>query len=253
MSTTAQTIWDRATTMSSMNDESLVNVNQVMDYISLYERNLFLRAARLNPEYFGTTATSAVRTGPTDIWDLSITPGAVAAVTRTEIAAIVGTVSGLSVGQKVSLISIRWPDMDVAPRALLRGRKLTEYNGELHVDNSNYVSQLTVYYSPLPVKVTNIAQTLTVPDEFADLVTYPLAKILAIRDRRTDEELQFLDKDFKDMQALFDEAVMVYDYAMRRPFVQVPATPLFAPPPGVSAVPPQGGGPPPQQQGGGPR
>lgn len=227
MSTTAQTVWDRATTMSSLNDESLINVNQVMDYISLYERNAFLRAARLNPEYFGTSALSAVRSSNTDVWDLSLTPGGIAAVTRAEIAAIVGSVPTVTVGQEIGLASIRFQQMPPFPRAILRGRKITDYFSELSAGGGNYVSQLTIYYSPLPTKVSTISQVLTIPDEWADLITYPLAKILAIRDRRTDEELQFLDKDFQTFQQLFDEAVMVYDFAVRRPFQQVPSIPLF--------------------------
>ena len=233
MSTSAQTIWDRASQMSSLNDESLVPVTQIVDYISMFERNIFQRAARLNPEYFGTSGITTTRAALTDFWDLSATPGGIAAVTRAEIAAIVGTpFAGAAVGQQVNLISIRWPDFDVAPRAVLRGRKIfqgtagTNYQFELGTDPSNMVTQLTIYFSPLPTRITAIAQALTTPDEWADLITYPLAKLLALRDRRTDEETQWLDKAHTELQELFDEAVMVYDFSMKRPITQVPAIPL---------------------------
>jgi hypothetical protein len=227
MSTTAQTIWDRATQMSSLNDEALVPVTQIVDYISMYERNVFQRAARLNPEYFGVLGTTGVRTAITDIWDLTGAPGGIAAVTRAEIAAIIGTpFAGAAVGQQVNLISIRWPNFDVSPRALLRGRKIYQYLTELGTDPSNLVTQLTIYYSPLPAKVTAITQALTIPDEWTDLITYPLAKLLAIRDRRTDEETNWLDKAHTELMELFDEAVTVYDYSMKRPITQVPAVPL---------------------------
>jgi hypothetical protein len=243
MSTTAQTIWDRATQMSSLNDEALVPAPQVVDYISMYERNVFQRAARLNPEYFGTTGVTSTRAAITDVWDLSAAPGGVAAVTRAEIAALIGTpFAGAAVGQQVNLISIRWPNFDVAPRAVLRGRKIFQYLTELGTDPSNIVTQLTVYYSPLPARVTTITQALTVPDEWADLITYPLAKLLAIRDRRTDEETQWLDKAHLELQELFDEAVMVYDFSMKRPIMQVPAVPLSMVPQPASRARPQGQG-----------
>jgi len=85
MATTVQQIWDRATAMSFMNDESLINPTQVQAYVGLYERNIYLRAARLNPEYFGTTGTTSVRTSNTGTWSLDTSPGQVAAVTRAEV------------------------------------------------------------------------------------------------------------------------------------------------------------------------
>jgi len=230
MSTTAQQVYDRATAMAFMNDPSLIDPNQVLAYIGLYERNVYLRAARLNPEYFGVSTASTVRASNTDTWSLdSLTP-VPAAVTRVEVQAFVGTpYAGVAAGDRVGLASIRWPDLEVAPRALLRGRKIVGYKNELGADVSNYVSQLTVYYSPLPAPLSTIGQTLTIPDEWADLVTYPLARILAIRDRRIDEELNWLTVDFQGLQQMFDEAVLVYDYGVRRPPIQlVPPLPIGA-------------------------
>jgi len=144
------------------------------------------------------------------------------------------------VGQQVNLVSIRWPNFDVSPRAVLRGRRISQYLLELGTDPSNLVTQLNVFFSPLPTKVTAITQALTIPDEWADLVTYPLAKLLAIRDRRTDEETQWLDKAHMELMELFDEAVMVYDYSMKRPIMQVPAVPLSMIPQQARSRPGQG-------------
>jgi len=240
MATTAQQVYDRAVAMSFMNDPSLTDPNQVLAYIGLYERNVYLRAARLNPEYFGVTSSSAVRVSNTDTWSLDALTPTPAAVTRVEVLTFVGTpYAGVTVGDRVGLASIRWPDLEIAPRALLRGRKIVGYKTELGADSSNYVSQLLVYHSPLPAPLSTLGQTLTVPDEWADLVTYPIARILALRDRRTDEELNFLTVDWQALQQTFDEAVLVYDYGVRRPPVQlVPPLPI-------------GGGGQPQRRGGG--
>lgn len=228
MATTAQNVFDRAVSMAFMNDPNLIDPNQVLAYIGLYERNIFLRAARLNPEYFGVTNPSTTRSFFTDVWSLDALVPSAAAVTRAEVLAFVGTpYTGATVGDRVGLASIRWPDLEVSPRALLRGRKIVQYKTELGTDNSNFVTQLTVYYSPLPAPLSSLASTLTVPDEWADLITYPLARILAIRDRRVDEELNFLTIDWQALQTMFDEAVMVYDYGVRRPPVPlVPPLPI---------------------------
>src|SRR2546427_5233843 len=151
MSTTAQQVFDRAATMSFMNDPNLIDPNQVLAYIALYERNLFLHAARLSPQCFGTTSSSAVRTSNIDTWSMDVLVPSPAAITRVEVLAFVGTpYAGVAVGDRVGLASIRWPDLELAPRALLRGRKIVGYKTELGADSGNYVSQLTVYHSPLP-------------------------------------------------------------------------------------------------------
>jgi hypothetical protein len=242
MATTVQAVWDRATTMSFMNDESLINPTQVMAYIGLYERNIFLRAARLNPEYFGTTGLTATRGSNTASWSLDALTPVPAAITRVEVAAFIGTpYANAAAGDRVGLASIRWPDLEISPRALLRGRSIIGYKTELGPDISDYVTQLNVFYSPLPAPITSLTQNLTAPDEWADLITYPLARILAIRDRRTDEETNWLTMDFERLQTLFDEAVLVYDYGVRRPAIPlVPPIPIG--PVGGQAAPRGGGG-----------
>ncbi len=248
MATNAQTIWDRANQMSVLNAENLVSSTQVMDYISLFEGKIFLRAARMNPEYFGVTGSTIVRANFSDSWDLTVAPGLIAAVTRAEVAAIVGTpYANAAVGDRVELVSTRWPDLGAAPRGVLRGRKIYPYPypyagavPELGANNGNMVTQLNIYYSPLPTRVLALTQILTVPDEWADLITYQLAKILAIRDRRVDEEVAMIDEQYNELAEMFDEAVLVYDYGQRRPLMQTPPIPI-APAAPRRGQPPGGG------------
>jgi len=82
-----------------------------------------------------------------------------------------------------------------------------------------------VFYSPLPTPLTALTQNLTIPDEFAPILTYRLARILAVRDRRTDEEMNWLTLDLEELHAQFDEALLIYDYGMRRPLNMVPPIP----------------------------
>ncbi len=237
MATSVQQIWDQATQLSSLNDESIVNPTQIIQYIAFYERELFFRAARLNPQYFeqvGQSQTLAAISG-TAGWDLTILPGFVAAVTRVEVGAFIGSpYGGAAVGDKIELVSSRWPELGIAPRAYLRGRKvfpvpisggITSGNTELGTNASNMVTQLNVFFSPLPTPLTALTQTLTLPDEFTQILVYRLARVLAVRDRRTDEEMNWLTLDLEELHTQYDEAVLTFDYGMRRPLNMVPPIP----------------------------
>src|SRR2546428_4609236 len=102
---TAQDILNRAVQRASLNDASLVDTNQMLKFISGFQKRLFLKAAQIDPDYFGKDGVTATRTAYTDSWDLTSTPGDVAAVTRVEISTIAGAVTGLAVGDQLNLIS----------------------------------------------------------------------------------------------------------------------------------------------------
>lgn len=229
MATIAQNIIDRAIQRSSLNNPDIVPITQLLAYITAFERIVYARAARLNPDYFGIDGLSVARAAYTDSWDLATTPGNVFALTRTEVAALIGTVTGISVGTRINLIGLRWPDVDLAPRAYVRGRKVTGYAAELGAASINMVSQLKLFYSPVPAVVAALTQAVTVPDEWTALVELPLARVLALRDRRMDE-MASIDDEYKLFLSLFDEAVTVFDHGVRRPLVSVPAVPLTTQP-----------------------
>lgn len=224
---TAQNVIDRAVQRSSLNSADLVPAAQLLQYIATYERSVFLRAGRLNPDYFGMDANTATRANFTDSWDLSATPGNVAVLTRAEVATIVGTVTGVAVGDKVNLISRRWPEIELAPRAYVRWKRITGFGTELGAGNSNMVTVLKVFFSELPAALTLTTQSLTLPDEWTGLVELPLVKVLATRDRRMDE-LPAINEEYQFLLGLFDEAVLAFDHSVRRPFDKVPAIPLPA-------------------------
>lgn len=231
MATTAQQIIDRAIQRSALNNSDLVPTAQLLQYISLYERQAYLRAGQVNPDYFGKDASTATRAAITDAWDLGATPGDVGVLTRAEVLTIVGSVSGVAVGDKVKLIGLRWPEIDVAPRAYVRGRKIVQYLTELGTSGSNLVTVLKVYYSPLPAIITTTTQAITLPDEWGDLLALPLARILAVRDRRLDE-LPAIDAEMQMVGGLFEQAIMAFDSGVRRPLAAVPAIPSAGTPKG---------------------
>jgi len=228
MAWTAQNAFDRAVQRSSLNDATLVPTAEALSYISTYQRKAFLLAARLNPAYFGKDGTTNTRTAHTASWDLDVSPGDVAALTYAEVAAITGAVTGVVVGDRVNLVDFRWPDLEVSPRAYVRGRKISQRGTELGTNASNLVTQLKVFYSELPSPVTSMTLSLRLPEEWQDLIVVPLAALLALRDKR-EEEIEILRQELLDVTQMFSEAVLVYDHAVHRPLISVPAIPIPVP------------------------
>ena len=225
MSTTAQQVLDLAIQRSSLNNPDLFPAAQVVRYIANAEKAAYLLAAKLNPEYFGANADTATRSAFGDPWDLDVTPGGVASATRAEVKTIVGTVANdgvdIVVGDKVNLVSYRWPQLDLTPRAYIRGRKLFGYKVELGGDNSNMVTVIDLFYAEVPAGPTVLTATLTLPDEWVDLIVLPLARNFALRDQRTGE-LAAIDDEYKLILGVFTQAVEFYDAGAVRPIQSVP-------------------------------
>ena len=225
MATTAQQVLDLAIQRSSLNNPDLFPAAQVVRYIANAERAAYLLAAKLNPEYFGANADTSTRSGFVDPWDLNVTPGGVASVTRAEVKTITGTVTNdgvnIVVGDKVNLVSYRWPQLDLSPRAYIRGRKLSGYLTELGAANDNMVTVLDLFYAQLPAGVTTLSATLSLPDEWVDLLVLPLAKNFALRDQRA-AEIAAIDDEYKLILSVFTQAVEFYDAGAIRPIQSVP-------------------------------
>lgn len=237
MSVTAQQIFDRAIARSSLNAAALIPTTETLSWISTYQRKAFLLAAQLNPEYFGKTADTSTRTAFSDSWDITAVPGDVAALMRVKVATITGTVSGVAVGDFLNLINLRWPGLNVSPRAYVRGMKISGHLTELGANNSNMVTKLTLDYAEMPVVLTAMTNSLRLPEEWSHLIEVPLARVFAIRDKR-EEEAQFLADEYNENLQLFQQAVFVYDAGTPRPLQSYAPTPFF----GNAAQPAVGGG-----------
>jgi len=224
MSTTGQQVFDRAVQRSSMNKASLVSDAEVLSWIAAEQRKLFLDAARLNPGYFGKTGNTGTRTAATESWDLTVTPGDVAAVTAARVVTIVGAISGLTAGDDVYLIDKRFPNLGAAPRVYLRGRKLYAYSSDLG-SGANYVSILEIDYAELPASPTALSTTLRLPDEWTIMPEIKLAKVLALRDQRR-EDVALLEEEYQMWYATFQTHMLVLDHGAQRPLPAIPALPL---------------------------
>lgn len=229
MSYTAEEIRDMALERSDLNNSDLIPPSEVLQYITQAERKVFVRGARINPDYFGTKGYTTTRTSYAAEWNLSVGPGNVVAVTMLKVNAITGTVTGVSVGDRVNLIQITKPNLEVSPRAYLRGKKVHSYNDELGADNANMVTVLDVYYSPMPSKISNLTDSITLYDEWSDLLAIPLAMKYALRDTRL-EEVQALHSEYQDTWGDFVEGIVAFDYGVNRSLINVPAIPNISPP-----------------------
>lgn len=216
MATTAQQIIDRSVKRSSLNTDDLVPDTEVLAWITSLERTLYLDAARENPDFFGAEGSTSTRSSASDSWDLTVSPGGVAAVSRVEVSSINGSMSSVAVGDEVSIVSIRQPQVGLPPRAYLRGRTIYEYESELQDDGSNYVDQLKVFYSELPSAITATSQSLTLPDEWTDFIVSEIASRLALRDGR-EQESELLSNEADQTRQLFLQQVSVFDEGTVRP------------------------------------
>lgn len=212
---TVQDIIDIAVDAHELNDANLANSSVLSTIISQAERRAYIKAAKENPDFFGKDANTATRTAGQS-WDLTATPGDVAHVTRAEVQSISGTLAGIAVGDEVNIVRIRFPDADLAPRALLRGKTISEYDGEL-TQGSNFVETLKLYYSELPPVLDETTDTVSMPDEWHALLWMPAAAYLARRDERPQEE-QLLEAEYEKLFADFLEHVRTFDSVTVGPF-----------------------------------
>lgn len=217
---TVQDVLDLAELRSQLNDQTLINPALLVKATSMYERQAFIRAARINPAYFGATGDSATRANFTDPWAITVVPGPIAAVTQLFVSAVVGS-PGLVVGDRINLIDIRFPDMEIFPRAYIRGRQLYAYNNELGGSNGNMVTKVKLNYSQLPTAATAVTSNMTIPDEWLDLVVLPVAKLMCLRDRRP-EDAQLIDAELTALYGLFSEAVLLFEQGAIRPLPSLP-------------------------------
>lgn len=229
---------NRAIQRSALNNPDLVPMAQMIGYASSYERAVYAMGAKYNPEFFGKDDVTGTRASATDSWDITTTPGDVFALTSAVVETWAGTPGSPAVGDKVQLVSFRFPDLDIPPRAYLRNGRITGYGTELGT-GANYVSVLRLYYSLMPPTVSTVSDTLTIPEEWVDLVVVPLARLLALRDARPND-VAVLDAEYNSLVATFIDHVSVYDHGATRPLIAVPAATGTRPPAGA---PVEAGGP----------
>jgi hypothetical protein len=189
VATTITQLKDRAVAWSSANGlQSLVSdTAEIINRVAADERVLFDLAASLNSYYFATTAavTSSSGTSARTITTSALTPP-VGRILRLVLAS----------GDEVNQVDVRDQDAELSPRYFLLGTVLTEVSNDWSASSGTVSGTLTYVKRPTALSTTGaLTQTVTMPDEFADLLEMKLAYYLAHKDYgRETPELTRLEK-----------------------------------------------------------
>lgn len=188
MATTIQQILSRATSFSSANGlQSLTNDNaEIINRVASDERQLFDLAAAMNSYYFATTAavTSSSGSSARTIATSALTPP-VGRLLRFVLAS----------GTEVNQVDLRDVDAELEPRYYVLGTTLVEVDNDWSASSGTVSGTLTYVKRPAVLSTTGaLTQTVTLPDEFVDILELKLAYYLAHKDYgREQPELKRLE------------------------------------------------------------
>ncbi len=202
MSTTVAQIVARATDRNVANrGASLIPADAVvLKLVDTYQADLFVRLARDNRVYYQTdeVLTSTASTGGSartvDLATLTSPILRLIKVLRDED------------GGEINLVDTRALDAEYAPRATLSGTVLREVYPDWDTSDPGTVD-LRIYYVHGAAALNlggDTTQTVTIPDQFCDLLDNRLARYLAQKDQGRDAgEIKQLDADYEARYAEF--------------------------------------------------
>ena len=189
MSTTIQDIQTRAVAWSSANGlQSLVSDNaEIINRVAADERQLFDLAASTNSYFFATTAavTSSSGTSARTITTTALTPPG---------GRILRFV--LNSGAEVNQVDVRDTDAELSARYYMLGTTLYEVSNDWSAASGTVGGTLTYVKRPTALDTTGaLTQTVTLPDEFTDILDLKLAHYLAHKDYgRENPEIKRLEE-----------------------------------------------------------
>lgn len=193
--------------------------------ISTRQRELFARAARLNPERFGACATAVLdarfAADLQDIQDPIPAPELIQRITITD----PGT-SAYAVGDEVNIVTIADASAEMPPRATIRDLVLRPVGTDL-----DGVVEIAVWYSRVPAAIpsTGLAGLAELPSPHDELLVVDLARWLVQRATETSPEVRaaavaaFAAEEAEGLVA-FDAQVTDYG-PWRSRFAEPPAAP----------------------------
>lgn len=207
--TNCRDIIDAAYSRSTFNDpDKLATDAELVGVIDRRFKQLYSKAARFNPVYFGKSTTVAAG-GANWPW-----PADAELIFKVE-----------SLGELVRVVPIEDLNADIKPSVYQMGRAyLTTDTTELNPATAS----LTLLYSRRPADLdTTLApehatNTLdsTWPEQFNDLIVLHLAKYLSVKDSRDGGEIQALDAEEQSLMGDFARHLGHSNYAMRARYGQ---------------------------------
>jgi hypothetical protein len=190
--------------------------------IGIRQQQLFVRAAKINPDWAGVMATAPLTAWggllALDLADLITPAEAAELISRIEIAAK-GT-SLYAVGQEVNIVTLADPNCADAPRVIVRNKIIQAYNNELVG-----VTSLNVYYSrvPLPIAPTDGDCDVELAEPHVellviDLTRHLLQKTIALATTERTAAIAGLDAEEATALSQFDQHVRRYSDATQARF-----------------------------------
>jgi hypothetical protein len=177
--------------------------------LGVRQQQLFATAARVNPEYFGTSTVRNVDpTGTVDLKTLGDPNApnpvpAVETISRIEIADP-GT-SGLNPGTEINIVPLTDPDAAFPPRVTIRDGIIRQVGNELQG-----VTSIRIYYSRRPFRIgpTDGNREIELPEPFHELLVVDLARWMLRKQATIPTEvrqiaLAALDAEEQEMLANF--------------------------------------------------
>jgi hypothetical protein len=204
MTTTCQTIVDRAKGFSLWNPSLAVNVNfDLLSQIKADQQQLFTENAGVTRDLFQTTvhltSNSATfgRVFPID-------PTSLAALTAPPCERILRV--DLDDGRQLSQVDIQDLGSEFPPRYTVRGKALIEVLNDWGPTGAIGATLTYVYGATLIDPTGDLTQLVAVPDEWVDLLALPLAIYLHTKDPgRPADELQQLTQQLGMQQQAFTD------------------------------------------------
>lgn len=215
MTTTLQQIQDRAVAFSSANGlSSLVSdTAEIINRIASIEQGVYDLATRENRHFFALKAAVASTNGSTDrsigLAGLTIPCGRILQLK-------------LADGRIVNQVDVLDTDGELAPRYYVLGKTIYEVGNDWSPTAGPVSASLTYVRQPAALSVTGaLTQTLSLDDEFTDLIELELAAYLAHKDvGRDPAELDRLDKLIAAAQANFISHITEFGGVEARRFNQ---------------------------------
>lgn len=205
MTTTLQQIQDRAVAYSSANGLSslVADTAEIINRIAGFERDVYDLATRENRFFFAVSAAIASTGGPSGrsiaLSGLSIPCGRILKFV-------------LNDGRTVDQVDIQDLEAELAPRYYVLGTTIYEVSNDWSSSAGAVNGTLTYVRQPSPLSATgDLTQTVTLPDEFIDMLEMRLAEYLAHKDVGRDPlELQRLEKMIANQDENFVSHVTEY-------------------------------------------
>lgn len=194
MTTSCQQIYVRARQTSPANAALVPQPAEVLARIESEQQTLFASLAGITRDRFQTTATLTSTGGLSGrVIDLSALSPVCERVLRVT----------LSDGREARQVDVLDVDAELAPRYIVRGKTLIELSNEWKAAGGTVTATVVYVYGPTSiVPNTDYTQTVSVPDEWADLLMLPLAAYFA-RQRGSENEAESYESRLSDRTQAF--------------------------------------------------